>query len=527
MKLTVYLLRESVTELDKAIPERYTNGGGYVEIKPTADLPFPCRAWLQRNKAKPPRWREWLSTSFDLAEDDLVNQSNSFVLVLKAGERVFAVTFGYGFNAIDRTLVEPDFGLKVTLNVVDPQALDTLDTRTLDRVTKQTRIHLNVGRPVEEFGIEPDLDWLRSVRGRANSEGIAGRVQGSDSVRINWNGGLDSLGDCCKTLLDLYQSEDYKKHFGFVDHLRPLSSADPRRETLNEKVLELLKGRDSDRLTVAHPEVPSPDVEIFKIQCGHTRLEDIDELDLDTVFAFLDEYKERNGEFPDLYKTWVIALDGQGEPRSHKTALWKYLVAHVEHEDHTYVLSLGQWFRTDKDYLDRLRKTVAEIEDVTEDFGIPPWPKGTAEPDFNSQLAEKFDWLLLDRRMFTFGGPGEKIECADFLTQSQDFIHVKSMTSSATLSHLFAQGTVSARLFRTVAKYRDTVKRAFQDKYDGDFNENSSLRVVYAIGTNKDRPLAQSLFFFSLVNLVQHKEMLDAMGFQVALCRIRREDAEQ
>ena len=53
MKLTIYLLRESVRSLNRVIPERYTDGGGYVEVEPTAELPFPSRAWLQQNKAKP------------------------------------------------------------------------------------------------------------------------------------------------------------------------------------------------------------------------------------------------------------------------------------------------------------------------------------------------------------------------------------------------------------------------------------------------------------------------------------------
>ena len=295
-KLTIYLLRELLTELDKAILERYTESGNYVEIKPKSELPFPCRAWLQCNKAKPPRWLEWLSTTFELAENNLVNQSNSFVLVLKAGDRVFAVTFGYGFNAIDRTLVEPDFGLKVTLNIVDPQALDTLDTRTLDRVTKQTRTHLNVGRPVEEFGIQPDLDWLRSVRGTARGQQIKGKVQGSESIRVNWQGDLTSLGDCCETLLNLYRSDDYKRIFGFVDHLRPLPASDPLLQTLEGKVLELIDHYDQEWLTVAHPDIPSPEVESFKIWCGHIRREDIDDLDLDAVFAFIDEFKKKNGK---------------------------------------------------------------------------------------------------------------------------------------------------------------------------------------------------------------------------------------
>ena len=522
MKLTVYLLREDVTELEDVIPQRHTQSGAYHVVSPRQDLPFLCHAWVQQNKTKPPRWLEWLSSAFELGEDDLLNQSNSFVLALEAAGRRFAVTFGYGFSVVDRALVEPDFGLKVTLNIVDPQALDTLDTRTLDRVTRQTRTHLNAGRPVEDFGIEPDLDWLRSVKGEAEGEGITGKVQGSDSVRVNWDGGIESLGACCEQLLELYQSDRYRDRFAFVDHLRPLSSADPLVAELEKALLRVLRDRDREWLSVAHPDVPSPDVETYKIWCGYTKHEDIDELDLDAVFAFLDEYQARHGEAPDLHKTWVIALDGQGEARTRKTAVWTYLVAHVEHASHMYVLSLAQWFQTDRDYIDHLRREVTAIDDVTDELGLPPWPKGTTEAEYNSDLASGRDWLLLDRQMFTFGDGTRKIECADLLTPDPRFLHVKSMTSSATLSHLFAQGSVSARLYCAVPGYRQAIADTYRIKYREDLQREPPPQVVYVIGTAKTGALADTLFFFSLVNLVQHKEALDAMRCPVAVCRIAR-----
>jgi uncharacterized protein (TIGR04141 family) len=94
------------------------------------------------------------------------------------------------------------------------------------------------------------------------------------------------------------------------------------------------------------------------------------------------------------------------------------------------------------------------------------------------------------------------------------------------MSHLFAQGTVSARLLRTVRDYREKVATSFLGKYGTDFDADSDSRVVYAIGTPRDGPIAESLFFFSLVNLVQHKEMLDAMGVPIAVCRISRDGAD-
>lgn len=520
MKLTIYLLRDSVIDLSSVILTRYKEKGDYIEIEPTTKLPFPCRAWLQRNKSKTPRWLGWLSRAFDLQKENLTNQSNSFVLVLEAANRRFAVTFGYGFNVIDRTFVEPDFGLKVTLNVVNPESLDMLDTRTLDRITKQTRTHLNAGRPLEDFGIEPDLDWLRLVRGTSNDVSIEGKVEGSDAFRVTWDKGIETLDTCCRSLYDSYRSENYKQNFGFVDHLRRLPATDPLVKDLEVKVLDLLAHRDKEWLAIAHPDVPSPEIETFEIWCGDTKQKDIEELDLEVLFLFIDKYIDENCETPDFQKIWIISLDAQGEARSQKTALWKYLVAHIEHENHIYVLSLGQWFQTDKSYLDELRKKVAAIEDVTDDFNCPTWPKKVKEEDYNVILANKNNWLLLDRKMFRFGNSTNKIECADLLTSDFDFVHVKCMTSSATMSHLFAQGAVSARLYRIDQNYREKIVAAFRGKYNRDGGENS--RVVYAIGTSKKGSIAESLFFFSLVNLVQHNEILKGMGIAVSICKIER-----
>lgn len=522
MKLTIYLLRPTVADLGQSILERHTASGSYVEIEPSADLPFPCRAWLQRNKTKNPPWLEWLSAGFDFSDLEIHNTSNSVILALEAAGRIFVATFGYGFGAIDRSIVETDFGLRVALNAVDPQALDTLNTRTLDRVTKQTRTHLNIGRPVHEFGIDPDLDWLRSVRGKASDGEIAGRVEGADSVGLNWNGGLNALGECCGRLLELYGSETYKSNFEFVDHVRPLRTTETIISTLDHRVLELLAVRDTSRLAIAHPDPPASDVEAFKIWCGRIMCH-VDELDLDVVLDFLDIFRADRQEQPDIQKIWVLAMDGEGQARSDKTSLWRYMVAQIEHDDHVYVLSLGQWFRADADYLRSLQTKVAAVPDVTDELNLPGWCRGVDEATYNQQLADARGWLLLDRRLFSVGGANNKVECADLLAPDRDFIHVKLMKSSATLSHLFAQGTVSARLFRAEPEYRQRVASQFLDKYGENFDEYANPRVVYAIATEREGPLTENLFFFSLVNLVQHKQALDAMGCTMALCKIGRD----
>ena len=104
------------------------------------------------------------------------------------------------------------------------------------------------------------------------------------------------LGDCCTRLLELYESEAYKASFDFVDHVRPLRTTESVTTLLDQRVLDLLFQRADVRLAVAHPEPPSSDVETCKIWCGHIKKDDVEDLDLDVVFDFLDEYRAKRHE---------------------------------------------------------------------------------------------------------------------------------------------------------------------------------------------------------------------------------------
>ena len=78
---------------------------------------------------------------------------------------------------------------------------------------------------------------------------------------------------------------------------------------LDQRVHELLLGRDTVRLTIAHPDMPAPDVETFRIWCGRVKKENVEELDLGVIFEFLDECVADGREMPDIQKIWIMALD--------------------------------------------------------------------------------------------------------------------------------------------------------------------------------------------------------------------------
>jgi uncharacterized protein (TIGR04141 family) len=142
---------------------------------------------------------------------------------------------------------------------------------------------------------------------------------------------------------------------------------------------------------------------------------------------------------------------------------------------------------------------------------------------YNESVAhDTAGYELLDKKNVSFGGSYDKIEFCDLVRDGHELIHVKFYRSSATLSHLFAQGSVSAETFVKHQDFRvklneklpagikliDPLVRPAAEKY----------RVVYAIATVKTLPA--ELPFFSKVTLKNAVMTLRALGFGVALAKI-------
>lgn len=103
-------------------------------------------------------------------------------------------------------------------------------------------------------------------------------------------------------------------------------------------------------------------------------------------------------------------------------------------------------------------------------------------------------------------------------------IHVKVGKSSAMLSHLFAQGFVSANSF-----FDEKFRRKVNEKLAGwssvpedEELPRGSYEVVYAIAkqniTNGDKP---SIPFFSKVNFMNYSRQLKRLGYKVSLLGIK------
>lgn len=513
MKLTVSLAREEITSFDGLIREKYLAQDGFEAIEPREDLGFPLKAYIQRIRETEPKWVEFLRAYFDV--EQIVNSLATFVLLARVEGRVFALTFGQGFHTIDRSKFEPNFGLRVVANAIDSKSLKTIDTRNLDTVTRQQRTQVSTGSSLVAFELDLDQEWVRKISGKSSDIALARSMSGSDSLSINLNLKLENLPDVLRKLLELNAGTGYRKNFGFIDNYHSLRSDDPRVAQLNAELEGKIKSRSREKIALAFPDIiDDEDIAYVRVYASY-RHTDLEDLSLEALYSVLDEHPVRDP----LTQVRIVPINDPEEAVGRRLSLESYAVCELELDGKIYVLSLGSWFEVNRDYVTTINESVSEIDDLTGSIGMPSWKIGDDEGTYNEKAATARSWSLLDKANFYIGGPNQRIEICDLLTADLQMICVKKRTKSATLSHLFAQGAVSADLYRGEETYRQRVHDAAPAMASGG-NLPDDPVIVYAIGTDLPGPLKNSLFFFSKVNLVTHARDIRRRGLRVAVAKI-------
>ncbi len=134
--LTVFLIKDSLEE-----PSEILKGiGSLTELPVSIDGKITGSLFVQPTHDRPPSWLTLFqgAVEFDLAT--VRNASTAAVWLLEVDGKQLALTFGYGRNLLKAGSYEEDFGLRVTLNSVDPNKIKAIDRMTLDAVAQQSRI---------------------------------------------------------------------------------------------------------------------------------------------------------------------------------------------------------------------------------------------------------------------------------------------------------------------------------------------------------------------------------------------------
>lgn len=531
MKLTYYLFNEHVKSFEQQIlPKKISQENNYNELQlRNLELEFESKVFIQRNKTKQPKWITFLENDLEIPDkDDIRNTVNSFVVLIKINKNqcsyFFAVTGGFGFTAINRNNLESNFGLKVALNTIDSKELKAFDVRNIDLKTKQKRVLINKGSEVGEFDLNFEQDLVNLVSGKSKDEQVGTSIKGSNSsLSLNSDVTFSKLGEKCNQILDLFLSDDYKENFGFIDNIKLVK--DPEiKSILNKKLFEALRSRETHNISLAYPDmIEYEKCSTYKIKKGYKEVV-TEEVSLTDLYSLL-EKDNIQFESPDkINKIKITGFDDTDSPVTSPVSLNHFLIFQTENEDDTYIFSLNNWYKIDNDYFNRIEEEIMNITLLEDKDFLTGIYEDESEGSYNERQNPDY-FLSLDKQNFQVRNSKSKIEVCDLLSADHHFVCVNKETRSATLSHLFAQGSVSMQLLRESLEYRQYLLSQATKKFPADnFNVNdfpySECTLVYAISTKKIQDIRSSLPFFSKVNLLHHVNLIKRLGIKVKICKI-------
>ena len=530
MKLSYYLFNENVRNFNQMVMSNKVNEeNNYFELEPTdAERNFEFKVFIQRNRSKEPKWITFLEGDLQIPNrDEIKNTVNSFVIlvkVLKSGTPYFfAITGGFGFTAINKNNLESNFGLKVALNTIDTKELKAFDVRNIDLKTRQKRVLFNKGSEIGEFELDFEQDLINLVSGKSRDQDFGTSVRGStSSLSLNSDITFSRLGEKCIQILDLYLSENYKENFGFIDNVKIIRDPEIIRG-LNQNLFEALRDRQSENLSLAYPDmIEYEKCSSYQIKRGQKKL-DTTEISLEDLYTLIDlniGFDSPN----DIEKIKIVGYDDANSPVTTAVSLNHFLIYQTEYEQSTYIFSLNNWYRIDNDYFSRIDSEIMEVPLVDDVNFLTSIELNELEGNYNDRQNSDY-FLCLDKRNFQVVNTRSKIEICDLLSRDKHFVCVKKGTRSATLSHLFAQGSVSMILLKDSSEYRQHVVRQATQKFpEENYSEENfpynDCTLVYAISSAKPTDIRITLPFFSKVNLLHHVNLIRRLGIKVALFKI-------
>lgn len=523
-KLTIYLL-QSIADTDQAIATG----------KSPMKVPIAGQPGIEGNfyySSKPPTRPGWVSFVRDVAPSlpDVYSSSASGLLVVKAHGQYFALTFGYGRSLLNLSKIHRQFGLKAALNRIDPAQLRSMDTKAFEDLVVNKTIQTSKSTDIPTFGIDVSRDILRAVTGEPRDPSLSKRLSGADALVLNTSREASELAQILSDVLVAFSEDSYKDNFGWIDHLALVTDGSLV-DLLDGLVAQQLAATDTTNTHMAMPETINwEDIDSFKIAGSKEVFED---LDIDEYLSTLNS--PASGITVQKLKSRQVTIkfsrSGQSDER---WTLYNCLISEQRVNGQLYVLVEGKWLAVSDSLADEVDAFASQLPSSAIIFINSA--TGESEKDYNTRLADSHpDGLLnLDAKIKVPGGASSGIEICDVLSSDGTFIHNKRKTRSSTLSHLFAQGSVSASTFLNDGTFRNAIRAEIEstivpEKRDHWLKlvpdastpvDRAKYTVSYGVIANSNKTGTDWLPFFSKLNLMQQGKQILSMGFQLSVTRI-------
>ena len=275
---SIYLLKEDFNVTNTLKDDHRLDDG----IEGNA-LPDDAVLYVLDNQPTPPWWKSYFGI-----QKNLTQTLKGAIVFLPVEGRTFAITFGHVFHNLKSESCEYDFGLRVTLNSVDPDKLKSFDSLRPENARRQ-RTQLSVGSDLTLFDFDRDGTILKSLTGKVKEELMTffRHATGASSIRISSDVTPVGLLGLCGKLLELYQDETCKISFPDIQNVTPIK--DPVViDALNAKLVDAVRTKD-ESLVLTIPDIVNYADEMYATFTGEGAGLVYDDVYIDCYYEYLEQ----------------------------------------------------------------------------------------------------------------------------------------------------------------------------------------------------------------------------------------------
>ena len=410
---------------------------------------------------------------------------------------------------LDVELYEHDFGIRVTLNCVDPiqiRSTDSLDPG----VGRRRRVQMPIGSDLTLLDFDQDSSILGRLTGKVldKYKNLFRDATGAASLRVNLELKPDELVGLCKSLLKLYESTDYEKTFPSIQNVSPVR--DPTLlDGLNGLLTTAIQEKE-DGLFLAVPDILNYEEGIFCSFRGAGKSDLYGDVLIDHYY----DYLEAAGvdlatiDIDSLKRHKLLLADDDGNQKGPAHSIFKSLIFDTKLNGDTFHLLNGSWYRVEPSYVATL---TSDLDPHWANLDLPQYDH-PSEGAYNSDCPDQDNTLLcLDKTNIGPDGQSPVEPCDLFRVEgpSAVFYHVKVSTLSAALSHHFNQGANALELLllepAALKKLKSLLKAKLGAQEYGEAIkplDEQNHKVAFAIVTHKDiAKKSSNLPLFSRISL--------------------------
>lgn len=463
------------------------------------NLPKEAVMYIADRPSSPPWWKNYWGIN-----KNLIQAQKGAIVFLPVENKWMVLTFGMTYHQLNENSYEYDFGLRTTLNALDPDKIKSTDILEPESA-KRERIQSPTASNLTFFDIRQDESIVKKLTGAVREEykDILTNITGASSLRITSKLEPSEIIGLCERILEIYNSNDYIKYFPDIQNIVPIKDPDKLSE-LNQLLLSAFESGPVD-LVLSIPEIIDH-TNTFTIKysgAGRSSLE-FNDIYIGDYREYLKDCEvERINNIID-FKNHKLKIIDENNDIIKTFSIYKCLLYECEMNNNHYNFCEGEWYQIENDYFNRIIKTLdryfIDHHNLLIDCDV-------SKEDAYNLAVEKTnpEVYCLDKKNISPAGQTQ-IEPCDLLAinnERVELIHVKISTRSSSLSHLFNQGYNSVTILRMMEESRNILKNLLEN--DSELNrliDEDKFSVLYGIITKKPPNLkSRNLPLFSRISL--------------------------